>query len=358
MYCAADNAHICWSCDAKVHGANFLVARHTRSVLCKTCGISTTRRTTGANPTPLTGLCSGCLQGEVQGECTTYCNRSVVSSRRAASRSCLAVAGRSDSGSESGCSLHVPNSSRDMECVIVDRSAQESVSSASSQSLKRKRSLDCRAAASNPQAEQVVTRTLEDVHSRVAQLQCECTSATSSAINRSSASHDHQDTTLETRDGNRSQPPVMGSNNGAFVTLRSASAKRLRMDDSAQTSPSLRRSQQSAALATSRLTRILAKWHWDLHLSSPDTVPLALRLFRKAYRALAPAVLSNAGTSVVLAACLLLAAGLDEAQITAPKASDLAAFAGVSTRTLCITEIHLVALLGRRRSAVWAGTRN
>ncbi|XP_020102438.1 zinc finger protein CONSTANS-LIKE 2-like [Ananas comosus] len=30
VYCDADGAFLCWSCDAAVHGANFLVARHVR----------------------------------------------------------------------------------------------------------------------------------------------------------------------------------------------------------------------------------------------------------------------------------------------------------------------------------------
>ncbi|KAG8038607.1 hypothetical protein GUJ93_ZPchr0255g33285 [Zizania palustris] len=30
VHCAADNAFLCVSCDAKVHGANFLASRHRR----------------------------------------------------------------------------------------------------------------------------------------------------------------------------------------------------------------------------------------------------------------------------------------------------------------------------------------
>ncbi|KAM7253725.1 hypothetical protein ACFE04_031407 [Oxalis oulophora] len=35
LYCEADNAFLCKSCDAKVHQANFLVARHIRHVITK-----------------------------------------------------------------------------------------------------------------------------------------------------------------------------------------------------------------------------------------------------------------------------------------------------------------------------------
>ncbi|XP_074585241.1 B-box zinc finger protein 32 [Curcuma longa] len=37
VYCEADEAFLCWACDASVHGANFLVARHLRRVACASC---------------------------------------------------------------------------------------------------------------------------------------------------------------------------------------------------------------------------------------------------------------------------------------------------------------------------------
>ncbi|KAG6557403.1 hypothetical protein Mapa_000672 [Marchantia paleacea] len=60
LYCAADDADVCWSCDAKVHSANFLVARHARSVLCTRCCQETDCKTSGPHPSPLSRLCSRC----------------------------------------------------------------------------------------------------------------------------------------------------------------------------------------------------------------------------------------------------------------------------------------------------------
>ncbi|PON53183.1 B-box-type zinc finger [Parasponia andersonii] len=37
LYCHADSAFLCRSCDADVHGANFLVARHVRRTICSSC---------------------------------------------------------------------------------------------------------------------------------------------------------------------------------------------------------------------------------------------------------------------------------------------------------------------------------
>lgn len=95
--------------------------------------------------------------------------------------------------------------------------------------------------------------------------------------------------------------------------------------------------------------RILAKWHWELHLSSPATVPLALRMFRKVSRAVG---LSN--VRVTLAACLRVSAGIDETQIGVPEVCEVATCAGVSPRKLALMEMHLMALLGWRRVALCA----
>lgn len=37
MYCKADSAHLCLSCDAKVHSANALSYRHSRTLVCESC---------------------------------------------------------------------------------------------------------------------------------------------------------------------------------------------------------------------------------------------------------------------------------------------------------------------------------
>ncbi|KAL4279737.1 hypothetical protein GQ457_03G023730 [Hibiscus cannabinus] len=42
LQCESDKANLCWDCDFKVHGPNFLVANHTRTLLCHAC----------QNPTP------------------------------------------------------------------------------------------------------------------------------------------------------------------------------------------------------------------------------------------------------------------------------------------------------------------
>jgi hypothetical protein len=63
MYCESDDAMLCWDCDARVHGANFLVARHARALLCRSCRAPTTWKTSGSRLTPTVSLCSRCCFG-------------------------------------------------------------------------------------------------------------------------------------------------------------------------------------------------------------------------------------------------------------------------------------------------------
>lgn len=61
MYCESDQASLCWVCDAKVHSANFLVARHTRSLLCQACQAPTPWRAAGARLGPTVSVCQKCV---------------------------------------------------------------------------------------------------------------------------------------------------------------------------------------------------------------------------------------------------------------------------------------------------------
>lgn len=60
LRCGADDAELCWVCDAEVHSANYLVARHLRSVLCSCCSAETDCQTSGTSPCPLSRRCSSC----------------------------------------------------------------------------------------------------------------------------------------------------------------------------------------------------------------------------------------------------------------------------------------------------------
>lgn len=65
IYCESDQASLCWECDAKVHGANFLVARHSRCLLCRGCQAPTPWRASGARLGPTVSVCKRCcLQGK------------------------------------------------------------------------------------------------------------------------------------------------------------------------------------------------------------------------------------------------------------------------------------------------------
>ncbi|CAN0914732.1 B-box domain protein 31 [Linum grandiflorum] len=63
-FCESDQASLCWSCDAKVHGANFLVARHSRTLLCHFCQCPTPWQAAGAKLGHTVSFCLRCANGD------------------------------------------------------------------------------------------------------------------------------------------------------------------------------------------------------------------------------------------------------------------------------------------------------
>ncbi|CAN6900980.1 hypothetical protein Bca4012_093550 [Brassica carinata] len=61
IYCESDQASLCWNCDGKVHGANFLVAKHTRCLLCTSCQSLTPWKATGLRLGPTFSVCESCV---------------------------------------------------------------------------------------------------------------------------------------------------------------------------------------------------------------------------------------------------------------------------------------------------------
>ncbi|KAK0591324.1 hypothetical protein LWI29_038453 [Acer saccharum] len=65
-YCESDQASLCWSCDAKVHAANFLVARHSRTLLCHVCQSPTPWKASGEKLGHTVSVCNRCVNGQVE----------------------------------------------------------------------------------------------------------------------------------------------------------------------------------------------------------------------------------------------------------------------------------------------------
>ncbi|XP_039054446.1 B-box zinc finger protein 23-like isoform X2 [Hibiscus syriacus] len=61
MHCESDQANLCWDCDVKVHGANFLVAKHTRTLLCHVCQNPTPWLASGQHLGPAVSVCESCV---------------------------------------------------------------------------------------------------------------------------------------------------------------------------------------------------------------------------------------------------------------------------------------------------------
>lgn len=65
VLCESDQARLCWSCDAKVHSANFLVARHVRSLLCHSCQSPTAWSGSGHKLGRTISVCEPCVKARV-----------------------------------------------------------------------------------------------------------------------------------------------------------------------------------------------------------------------------------------------------------------------------------------------------
>ncbi|KAJ7981669.1 Zinc finger, B-box [Quillaja saponaria] len=61
MYCESDQAKLCWDCDEKVHGANFLVEKHLRTLLCNVCQSPTPWNARGPKLTRTVSVCEDCI---------------------------------------------------------------------------------------------------------------------------------------------------------------------------------------------------------------------------------------------------------------------------------------------------------
>ncbi|KAH9748365.1 hypothetical protein WN944_012130 [Citrus x changshan-huyou] len=61
MFCESDQASLCWDCDTKVHGANFLVAKHSRTLLCHVCQSLTPWNGSGPKLGPTISVCNVCV---------------------------------------------------------------------------------------------------------------------------------------------------------------------------------------------------------------------------------------------------------------------------------------------------------
>ncbi|KAK4399031.1 hypothetical protein Sango_1378600 [Sesamum angolense] len=67
MYCDSDRASLCWDCDSRVHTANFLVAKHTRTLLCHACQSPTPWTGSGPKLGPTVSVCDACVNRSDRG---------------------------------------------------------------------------------------------------------------------------------------------------------------------------------------------------------------------------------------------------------------------------------------------------
>ncbi|KAI4296587.1 hypothetical protein L6164_036536 [Bauhinia variegata] len=61
LFCESDQAYLCWECDARVHSANFIVTKHSRTLLCHVCQSLTPWHGSGPKFVPTISVCSQCI---------------------------------------------------------------------------------------------------------------------------------------------------------------------------------------------------------------------------------------------------------------------------------------------------------
>ncbi|KAM0028961.1 putative transcription factor interactor and regulator Znf-B family [Helianthus debilis subsp. tardiflorus] len=61
IYCHSDNACLCYNCDQTVHSSNFLVAKHSRTLLCHKCQSPTPWTASGLDLGRAATVCVTCL---------------------------------------------------------------------------------------------------------------------------------------------------------------------------------------------------------------------------------------------------------------------------------------------------------
>lgn len=61
LYCGSDQASLCWDCDSMVHSANFIVFKHTRTLLCHSCQSPTPWTGSGSKLDPTVSVCEACF---------------------------------------------------------------------------------------------------------------------------------------------------------------------------------------------------------------------------------------------------------------------------------------------------------
>lgn len=76
MFCESDQASLCWDCDEKVHAANFLVAKHSRTLLCHVCHSPTPWKAAGPKLGPTVSVCHACaVHGEKENQASASTGR-------------------------------------------------------------------------------------------------------------------------------------------------------------------------------------------------------------------------------------------------------------------------------------------
>lgn len=359
VFCPSDDAHLCVTCDAKVHSANFLVSRHCRVLLCSQCRGPTPVRLWGPSPAIPQALCPYCCDNFHLRENLEPCFPDMWRNNNGAGFGEIADGARVegevlggqvlrggegeeiDDGSEGeglreggyfeeeeGCSASPVSVLSSEDCSVP---SQNHDGDFSAETQTESEQSDCHGGRDSAHC---VTNILQ-LYPRLA------TSETSKHNTKSIASCSLK----RKREG-------FGIDEGQ---------KRNRVNNEVGDKDSCSSSSFSAESpdpipgglseqAAARLKRVLSSWQLELGLSEDGGIELAMKFLQRALKRLQPKMrMLGADTlRITLATCLWLSLKLGTEQAGVPKASQVAEVTGVSASRLRSMEIQLLGLLDWR----------
>ncbi|KAJ7555469.1 hypothetical protein O6H91_05G039700 [Diphasiastrum complanatum] len=355
LYCAADEAYVCWECDSNVHGANFLVARHYRSVLCRQCSSPTVWRASGARFHPTTCLCTPCQSGN-PGSCGSG-KISDDSQTESAVRSSSVATSQNVRGSDP------TGNEPDFNIMICSSSSQAKVKSSpspkfaeSSKMVKSSSNVGC-APESRPRSPVSVISSGRSLVKKRRMLVVE-----QGSIHESSSDSDPEDFSEVTDSRDSEYPsqilnfPSNWTESFLFPTTSRCRRSLIRLQnrtlDQVQGTSNYQLTvldvRQLGPTSEARMERVFWDWHDYLNLRSPATVALAMHLLRRFSCAIKVSDRDGLDARIFLAGCFWIAIKLHNPGAVGSRSRLYELCTGIPFWVLLAAEVQIYQLLNWR----------
>ncbi|KAJ7513533.1 hypothetical protein O6H91_23G003400 [Diphasiastrum complanatum] len=355
LYCAADEAYVCWECDSNVHGANFLVARHYRSVLCRSCSSPTLWRASGARFHPTTCLCPPCQSGNLaSGGSDKSSNENQTDSAAAPSAvSEIQNVGGWDTAAAKGPESRITVCSS--SCQAKEKVATSSRCTKSNKIVKSSFNVRCSSESRPPSPVSVISsgRALAKKRRTLVLEEASIESSSDSDSEEFSSIIDSRDTEDPSQIDD-SASTLMEPYFFSTFSRRRRSLIRLQNRTPDQDRRALNHQltildlRQLCNNSGARIETIFWDWHDNLNLRSPATVALAMRLVRRFCCAIKVSDIDRLDSRFFLAGCFWIAIKFHNPQGAEPRSWLYEQCTGIPLRVLLAAEARIYHLLNWR----------